>query len=89
MRKNGWQIPFDKFQIFTWVLFALQQAYFAVYVALEHSLHESDSDVSLFFIVLLHSAMTIAVVKLAFSVTNCDASFIHPEEAKRLQELAL
>ena len=38
VKRNGWQKPFHKLQITTWVLFALQQAYLLFYVVIEISL---------------------------------------------------
>ena len=39
-------------------------------------------------IIVLHLAMTLAVVKLANDVTKCDASHQTPDEIARLKDLA-
>ena len=70
----------------TWVLFALQHVYFGIYIGLESSLHSSQTALS--FIVLLHIAFSVAVIKLAHDETRCDASYVSAEKIKILKEIA-
>ena len=40
------------------------------------------------FLSLLHVFLSLAVVKLAYEVTHCDASHVTQEESNRLEEAA-
>jgi len=84
MKRNGWQAPYHPLQLTTWVLFSLQQVYFCIYIALEKSLHASQSALSL--LILVHLCLSLSVVKLAYDVTRCDTSYVSPEETQMLNE---
>ena len=68
------------------MLFALQHVYFGIFIGLETSVQ--NSQIALSIIVLLHIALSVAVVKLAHDVTRCDASYVSSEKTNMLRELA-
>ena len=86
VKKNGFLKPYHPLQITTWILFGLQHFYFLIYIGLEQSLHKSQ--LAMVPIVVIHIALTLTVIKLAYEVTRCDAGKISKTEKAKLKAMA-
>ena len=68
----------------TWVLYALQQIYFLVYVVFETALRGE----SLGVIIAAHLMLSAGVLKLCIDVVNIDASHVSSSEVDALERFA-